>query len=118
MTQIERKSQVDGGMQPLPAFASFVRRIELTQHKLVLFLYDAQPGDSRRTPLLLVHGLGDEADTWRHVLPALAAQQRVLAVDLPGFSQQQQIIKVLKDIVEAAGRVADLACDRARGDGG
>lgn len=90
MTQIERKSQVDGGMQPLPAFASFVRRIELTQHKLVLFLYDAQPGDSRRAPLLLVHGLGDEADTWRHVLPALAAQQRVLAVDLPGFGRSDK----------------------------
>jgi pimeloyl-ACP methyl ester carboxylesterase len=37
--------------------------------------------------LLLVHGLGDEADTWRHVLGPLAARRRVVALDLPGFGR-------------------------------
>lgn len=41
-------------------------------------------------PRLLVHGLGDEADTWRHVLPALAAQRRAIAVDLPGFGRSDK----------------------------
>lgn len=78
-------------MPPLPELAPFVRRVALARHGFSLFLYDTQPdaggGD---TPLLLVHGLGDEADTWRHVLPALAARRRVLAVDLPGFGRSDK----------------------------
>ena len=38
--------------------------------------------------LILVHGLGDEADSWRHLIPLLgAAGYRVLAPDLPGFGR-------------------------------
>lgn len=77
-------------MQPLPALSPFVRRVALTQHKLTLFLYDTRPDDHTSIPLLLVHGLGDEADTWRHMLPTLAAQRRVLAVDLPGFGRSDK----------------------------
>jgi pimeloyl-ACP methyl ester carboxylesterase len=80
-------------MQPLPEFAPFVRRVALPKSGLVLFLYDTQP-DAQDTasgaPLLLVHGLGDEADTWRRVLPALATQRRVLALDLPGFGRSDK----------------------------
>jgi pimeloyl-ACP methyl ester carboxylesterase len=37
---------------------------------------------------VLIHGLGDEADTWRHLIPLLNAQGfRVLALDLPGFGR-------------------------------
>jgi pimeloyl-ACP methyl ester carboxylesterase len=49
---------------------------------LRLFYYDAGVGDE--TPIVLVHGLGDEADTWAHVLPQLARRRRVIAPDLPG----------------------------------
>lgn len=35
-------------------------------------------------PLLLVHGLGGSWRSWDAVLPALAEQRRVIAVDLPG----------------------------------
>ncbi len=36
--------------------------------------------------LILVHGFGDSADTWRPLLDLLAkANQRAIAVDLPGF---------------------------------
>lgn len=43
-------------------------------------------GPASAPPLLLVHGLGQNGFTdWLPVLPALARQWRVLAVDLPGF---------------------------------
>lgn len=77
-------------MQPLPALAPFARRVALAQHKITIFLYDTYPDDQQSIPLLLVHGLGDEADTWRHVLPTLAAQRRVLALDLPGFGRSDK----------------------------
>lgn len=53
-----------------------------------LHIYDA--GGSDATPALLIHGLGDEADTWRHVLPALARERRVVALDLPGFGRSDK----------------------------
>jgi pimeloyl-ACP methyl ester carboxylesterase len=36
-------------------------------------------------PLLLVHGLGMCKEVWRPVLPLLAREREVVAVDLPGF---------------------------------
>jgi pimeloyl-ACP methyl ester carboxylesterase len=59
----------------------------------VLFFYDSFPENSASadaaSPIIcLVHGLGDEADSWRHVIPLLAARGfRVLAPDLPGFGR-------------------------------
>jgi hypothetical protein len=50
-----------------------------------LHYYDA--GSPAAPVLVLIHGLGDEADTWRHVLPLLAETHRVLALDLPGFGR-------------------------------
>ena len=43
------------------------------------------------TPLLLLHGFADTADTWRHVLAELARSNRAaVAVDLPGFGQADE----------------------------
>jgi len=53
-----------------------------------LHYYDA--GTAAGPPLVLIHGLGDEADTWRHVLPQLAARRRVIAPDLPGFGRSDK----------------------------
>jgi pimeloyl-ACP methyl ester carboxylesterase len=39
---------------------------------------------------LLIHGLGDEADTWRYLIPALSAHRRVIALDLPGFGRSDK----------------------------
>jgi pimeloyl-ACP methyl ester carboxylesterase len=36
-------------------------------------------------PVLLVHGLGSHMDFWHHQVPTLAAEHRVIALDLPGF---------------------------------
>nr|AGS54151.1 alpha/beta hydrolase fold protein [uncultured bacterium contig00051] len=59
-----------------------------------LFYYDSKvPGNGensagRGQTVILIHGLGDEADTWRHIFPALCATgYRVIAPDLPGFGR-------------------------------
>jgi len=56
-----------------------------------LFYYDYDPQSASRSGkpvLILIHGLGDEADTWRHLIPLLgAAGYRTLAPDLPGFGR-------------------------------
>jgi pimeloyl-ACP methyl ester carboxylesterase len=70
-----------------------------------LFYYDSSPPSdwasmqketdtqayvpSREKPVfVLIHGLGDEADSWRHLIPLLnAGGYRVLAMDLPGFGR-------------------------------
>lgn len=64
---------------------SYVRRVQ--SGTLSLHCYDAGSSD---IPMLLIHGLGDEADTWQHVIPALAQKQRVIALDLPGFGRSDQ----------------------------
>lgn len=38
-------------------------------------------------PLLLLHGIGHHRQAWRPVIPALAAERDVIAVDLPGFGE-------------------------------
>ena len=59
-----------------------------------IFYYDSAPpnndsGDSSTLPVfVLIHGLGDEADSWRHLIPLLNTHgYRVLALDLPGFGR-------------------------------
>jgi pimeloyl-ACP methyl ester carboxylesterase len=58
---------------------------ELSVGDIRLHSYDGGTGDA--TPVVLIHGLGDEADTWRHIFLPLARNRRVLAVDLPGFGR-------------------------------
>lgn len=45
---------------------------------------ESGPAGPRRT-LVLVHGLGGSALDWSSVIPALAREYRVLALDVPGF---------------------------------
>jgi pimeloyl-ACP methyl ester carboxylesterase len=70
-------------MPPHPALQPYARSAVVDGTRL--FYYDAGAGDG--PPLLLVHGLGDEADTWWRVLPWFARRRRVLALDLPGFGR-------------------------------
>lgn len=56
--------------------------------------------------LLLVHGLGSSVRTWDPVLPALAAEREVIAIDLPGFGNSPPLVgpvsvATLTDAVEA-----------------
>jgi len=53
--------------------------------------------------MVLIHGLGDEADTWRHVFQPLAEHRHVIAVDLPGFGRSDPAdaysVAMLRDAV-------------------
>ncbi len=42
------------------------------------------------TPLILIHGIPTSKQLWRHVLPALAATQRVLALDLLNYGESDK----------------------------
>ncbi len=75
-------------MQAFPGLESFARTIRLPHAGLTLYIYDA--GDKHASPILLIHGLGDEADTWRHLILPLAATHRVIALDLPGFGRSDK----------------------------
>ncbi|MGC8951726.1 alpha/beta fold hydrolase [Chloroflexus sp.] len=61
----------------------YARRVALSHYDI--FYYDA--GSATAPILLLIHGLGDEADTWRSIIPQLARAYRVIAPDLPGFGR-------------------------------
>ncbi len=71
-----------------PALASYGRTIRLPGSKLDLFVYEM--GEKTAPPVLLIHGLGGEADTWRHLMPALAAHYHLLAPDLPGCGRSSE----------------------------
>jgi pimeloyl-ACP methyl ester carboxylesterase len=72
-------------MKPWPSLAPYGKRLTLRGGEL--FYYDTGTEPATET-LALVHGLGDEADTWRHILPLLAHNKiRVIAPDLPGFGR-------------------------------
>ncbi len=79
MTQREPEKHGDG-FAPHPTLEAFSRRIGET------FFYDSST-ETAKVPVVLIHGNGDEADTWRHILPALATTHRVIAPDLPGFGR-------------------------------
>jgi pimeloyl-ACP methyl ester carboxylesterase len=75
-------------MQPWPALEPYARSIYLPRNGLTLHLYEAGATDA--PPIFLIHGLADEADTWRHLVPPLSTQYRVLAPDLPGFGRSEK----------------------------
>jgi len=77
-----------GPMQPAPQLAPFSRQISLSAPRALVQVFDAGPRD--RPTILLIHGLQDEADTWRHVFGPLAQTHRVIALDLPGFGRSDK----------------------------
>ncbi len=100
------------------SLARWARTRELPRSGVRLFLYDTAEegrvdGPGAKTTLLLVHGLGDEADTWQAVIPGLAHAHRVIAPDLPGFGRSplprrrllspQALAGLLLELLESAG---------------
>jgi pimeloyl-ACP methyl ester carboxylesterase len=77
-----------------------------------LFYYDSGPVRSDRPALVLIHGLGDEADTWRHLIPLLnSAGWRTVAPDLPGFGRSPGARRTgLGAHTAAALELAEMAC--------
>jgi pimeloyl-ACP methyl ester carboxylesterase len=80
-------SEFQREMQPWPALAPYARKVQ-TRSGLTLFAFEAGAKDA--PPLVLIHGLGDEADTWRHVFLPLVERYRVIALDLPGFGRSDK----------------------------
>ncbi len=73
------------GMQCWPSLERFSHTIQLSRGGIKLFYYDA--GRPSMPAILLIHGLGDEADTWRYLVGPLSGYYRVIAPDLPGFGR-------------------------------
>lgn len=64
-------------------------------------------------PLLLVHGLGSCKEMWRPVIPRLAREREVVAVDLPGFGASAPGPKTVEGLAEAlTDLVAGLGLER------
>ena len=90
------------GFAPCPTLAGFAHQLE------GFYLFDSFTGGGAET-VLLVHGNGDEADTWRHVFIPLAARYRVIALDLPGFGRSnprgdgsvRTLARALEDFLDA-----------------
>ena len=53
--------------------------------RINLHVYDT--GQTQNRTFLLIHGLGDEADSWRKVFEPLSGFGRVVVPDLPGFGR-------------------------------
>jgi pimeloyl-ACP methyl ester carboxylesterase len=76
-----------GPMDPYPGLESMARQVYLARAALRLFYFEA--GAATSPAILMVHGLGDEADTWRHLIAPLSQCHRALAPDLPGFGRSE-----------------------------
>jgi pimeloyl-ACP methyl ester carboxylesterase len=69
------------GFAPHPTLAPFSRRLD------DVFYFGSRFSNGRQPDIILIHGNGDEADTWRHVWPAISSVRHVMALDLPGFGR-------------------------------
>ena len=75
-------------MEPWPGLKSFGKKVHLLKPELDLFVFDS--GGIQKPALVMIHGLGDEADTWRHVFSPLSEHFHTIAVDLPGFGRSDK----------------------------
>ncbi len=73
-----------------------------------------QAGESG-PPLVLLHGLAGSGAWWTRNLPALSAEFRVMAIDLPGFGTSHPDARLILDEVPAqlAGLLGELGLERA-----
>ncbi len=72
-------------MKPWPDLQGYGKSVKIYDGNLTLFYYEA--GEINPLTLMMIHGLGDEADTWRHIFNPLAEDYHVIAMDLPGFGR-------------------------------
>lgn len=74
------------GASPLAASAYRITVAAPGEPPTVLHVEEAGQGP----PLVLLHGLGASTFTWRHIVPALARDHRVIALDLKGFGRSDK----------------------------
>ena len=84
-----------GPMKPAPNLAPYAKTISVSlgQGQTPLNLFTYQAGPVHADAVLLIHGLQDEADSWRHVFEPLAQTRRVIALDLPGFGRSTKNLR-------------------------
>jgi pimeloyl-ACP methyl ester carboxylesterase len=75
------------------------------QERNGIFYFDSSLGQET---VLLIHGNGDEADTWRHVFVPLAQHFRVIALDLPGFGRSQSKISSIAGFTDAVLELLEM----------
>lgn len=76
-------------MNPWPGLEIYGKHATLPRLGFSVFYFEA--GDPSHTAIVMIHGLGDEADTWRHQVAVLAENHHVIALDLPGFGRSDHI---------------------------
>jgi pimeloyl-ACP methyl ester carboxylesterase len=62
----------------------------------------------RGKPMLMIHGLGASSFTWRAVMPQLARNRRVIAIDLKGFGASDKPLDDAYSITDQARLVEDF----------
>ncbi len=62
-------------------------------------------------PVLLIHGFGNSVYVWRHLAPALAQQNRVIAIDLKGFGDSPKPADERYSVYEQARLIRDYVED-------
>jgi len=67
--------------------------------------------EGRGEPLLLLHGVGHHWQAWDPVIPALAAERDVIAVDLPGFGASSALPDGLPHDLSSVNVVLRAACE-------
>lgn len=58
-------------------------------------------------PLILIHGLGASSYTWREIVPELAKDRRVIAIDLKGFGESDKPLDDRYSIFDQARLIGD-----------
>lgn len=74
-------------------------------HRIKINYYEAGQGP----PILLLHGFGACAYTWRHLIPPLAAEHRVFTLDLKGFGFSDKPADGHYAVSDQAEMVADFS---------
>jgi len=91
------------GAEGMPGFA----RLGPPNAPVKLFYEEKGQG----SPILLIHGFGASAYTWRRIAPALAETHRVIAVDLKGFGQSDKPFDERYSIVDQAELLKQLIAE-------
>lgn len=82
-------------------------RLGPTEDPIQLYYEDVGVG----RPVLLIHGFGTSTHTWRHIMPELVRDHRVIAVDLKGFGQSDKPFDERYSVSDQAELVAQLIED-------
>jgi pimeloyl-ACP methyl ester carboxylesterase len=89
-----KKNPYQKSMAPWPGLETLGRSVHLPGLDLDLFFFET--GNPENLAIIMVHGLGDEADTWRYQIKPLGEKYHVIAIDLPGFGRSDHTRRAYK----------------------